>query len=145
MRSAVAVLAAAVLLAGCGGGGGMSTAGYRAAATKICEDANRRAAALARPKDLAALRDYLGKTLAIVQQDTGRLKALKPPAALKAHHEAALRLQDEAIARLRVLLQRLTSAKPPIKELQAGLAEVQRLSNQADREFRALGLQRCAQ
>ena len=145
MRSApLLAVIAALALAGCGGGGG-GAASYRAAATKICEDANRRAAAVERPKDVAALRGYLDKTLAIVESDTARLRALKPPPDLKPGHEVALRLQEEAIARLRALLAQLNAGKASVPALQAALSEVQSLSNQADREFRALGLQRCAQ
>src|SRR5437764_14663888 len=135
---ALAVLAALVALAGCGGGSGSSAADYRTAASKICDDANRRAAALKPPSNLAGLRPYLAKTLAIVERDTGRLRALHPPADLKADHDAALRLQAEAIRRLRALLGRLQSARPSVPELQAALAAVKSLSYQADRRFRAL-------
>jgi len=145
-RTSLVAAGAVAALAGCGGSGGASSASdYRNAATKICDDANRRAAAIARPRDLSALRDYLDKTLSIVQQDTDQLRSLHPPDNLKAGHEAALRAQDAAVARLRALLDRLKSAKPTVAELRAALAEVQRLSDQADKRFRALGLSHCAQ
>jgi len=136
-------------LAGCGGssGGGPSTltaAEYRRQATRICEDANRRADALARPRDLAALRGYLDRTLEIVEQDSARLRRLRPPADLRAGHEAAMRAQDAAIRRLRSLRAQLDQGKPSVTELQAGLDEVQRLGDQADKRFRDLGLERCA-
>ena len=149
MRRVPAALLVVVALAGCGGGssgGGvaLSAADYRKQATRICEDANRRADALARPKDLAALRTYLDRTLEIVQQDTDRLRHLRPPADLRAGHEAAVRIQDAAIRRLRSLRAELDKSKPSVSELQAGLDEVQRLGDQADKRFRDLGLERCA-
>ena len=70
---------------------------------------------------------------------------MHPPADLRAGHEAALRAQDAAIRRLRALLDRLRTSKPTVAELRTALGEVQRLSDQADRRFRALGLPRCAQ
>jgi hypothetical protein len=142
---ALAVLGAAVALAGCGSSGSMSAADYRNAATKICDDANRRAAAVPQPQGLGTLRDYLDSTLAIVSSDTDKLRALKPPDDLKTEHQAALRAQDAAIRSLRALLARLKSGKPTVAELKSDLDGVQRLSNQADAAFRALGLQRCAQ
>ena len=144
-RRALAVVGAAVALAGCGSSGAMSAADYRSAATRICVDANRRAAALPRPNNLSALRDYLDGTLAIVQSDTDKLRALRPPADLKAGHEAALRAQDAAIRSLRALLKRLETGRPTVAELRSDLAGVQRLSNQADQAFRSVGLPRCAQ
>ena len=148
MRLPAALLVAAAL-AGCGGGStdkssALSPAAYRKQATRICEDANRRADALARPKDLAALRTYLDRTLQIVQQDTDRLRRLRPPADLRAGHEAAVRAQDAAIRRLRSLRAELEKPKPSVTELQSGLDEVQRLGDQADKRFRDLGLERCA-
>jgi hypothetical protein len=144
---ALAVLGAAVALAGCGGSGGgsMSAAEYRNAATKICDDANRRAAAIPQPKGLTELRGYLESTLAIVSSDNDKLRALKPPGDLKREHQAAVRAQDAAIRSLRALLTRLKSGKPTVAELKSDLNGVQHLSDQADAAFRALGLQRCAQ
>jgi hypothetical protein len=144
-----AALLVAAALAGCGGGSGnndaaVTAAEYRKQATRICEDANRRADALARPKDLAALRGYLDRTLEIVEQDTERLRRLRPPADLRAGHDAAVRAQDAAIRRLRSLRAELERPKPSVKELQSGLDDVQRLGDQADRRFRDLGLERCA-
>jgi hypothetical protein len=142
---ALAVLGVAGALGACGSSGATSASDYRNAATKICDDANRRAAAIPRPKGLGALRGYLDSTLAIVQSDTDKLRALDPPDDLKAEHQAALRAQDAAIRSLRALLASLKSGKPTVTELKADLDRVQRLSNQADAAFRALGLQRCAQ
>ena len=145
MRVAIAVLAATAALAGCGGGGAMSAADYRKAASKICDDANRHAAAVGQPRNLAALRGYLDRTLAIVQDDTDRLRALHPPDNLKSGHQEALKAQDAAVQRLRALLHQLETSKPTVAELRSALAEVQRLSDEADRRFRAIGLQHCAQ
>jgi hypothetical protein len=145
VRPAIAVLAASAAVAGCGGGGAMSATDYRKAASKICDDANRRAAAVGRPRNIAGLRGYLDRTLAIVQDDTDRLRALHPPDNLKSGHEAALKAQDAAVQRLRALLHELETSKPPVTELRAALAEVQRRSDEADRRFRAIGLQHCAQ
>ena len=144
--SLFAALGATAALAGCGssGDGRSSAADYRRQATKICEDANQRAGALKRPRDLPGLRNYLDRTLAIVQEDTDRLRRLKPPAELQTGHDAALRAQAAAIKQLRSLRRQLDVAKPSVKSLQAGLDDVQRLGDQADRRFRDLGLERCA-
>src|SRR3954454_9993957 len=125
-----AALLVVVALAGCGGGskGGtttLSAAGHRTQATRICEDANRRADALARPRDLGALRTYLDRTLEIVQQDTDRLRRLRPPADLRAGHEAPGRGQGGASRRLPSLRTELDKSKPSVSELQSGLDEVQ--------------------
>jgi Xaa-Pro aminopeptidase len=146
VRHALAAVGVAAALAGCGSSSGSMSAGeYRNAATKICDDGNRRAAAVPQPKGLGALRDYLDSTLAIVSSETDELRALKPPDDLEADHQAALRAQDAAISSLRALLARLKSGKPTVAELKSDLDRVQRLSSQADAAFRKLGLQRCAQ
>jgi len=147
---AIRLLAAAgaiAALAGCGGDRPktLSAAGYRRQASAICVDANRRAGAVERPRNLAGLRRYLDRTLVIVEQDTDRLRRLEPPAQLRSGHAAALRVQDAAIRRLRALRGELDAARPSVSALRRGLADVQRLGDEADRRFRALGLQRCAE
>ena len=143
-----AALLVAVALVGCGGGSGdgatLSTAEYRKQATSICEDANRRTDALDRPRDLTALRPYLDRTLEIVQQDTERLRRLRPPADLRAGHEAAVKAQDAAIRQLRAVRAQLGTVNATRGDLQKGLDKAQRLGDEADRRFRDLGLERCA-
>jgi hypothetical protein len=148
VRPARPLAAAAVIaaLAGCGGDDHktLSAAAYRREASRICADANRRAGAIARPRDLAGLRGYLDQTLVIIEQDTDRLRRLRPPAALRSGHAAALRVQDAAIRRLRALRGELDARRPSVKKLRDGLADVQRLGDRADRRFRAIGLSPCA-
>jgi len=144
----LAAAGAIAVLAGCGGDGqpkAPSAAEYRREASAICVDANRRAGAIKRPRDLAGLRRFLDQTLVIIEQDTDRLRRLRPPAALRSGHAAALRVQDAAIRRLRALRGELDAAHPSVRALRKGLGEVQRLGDEADRRFRALGLERCAQ
>jgi len=140
----VVAVGAAAMLAACGGGGRLGAADYRQKASRICADANRRANAVPRPRNLSGLRAYLDRTLTIVQQDNDRLRALKPPEDLQDRAAAALRAQDAAIRLLRRLRDELRAPKPSLRAVQAGLAEVARLGNEADRQFRALGLPRCA-
>ena len=139
-----ALVVAVVTLAGCGGSDRLSAADYRKQATRICADADRRARAVPRPKDLAGLRSYLDSTVAIVQQDNERLRALKPPGDLQDGHAAALRAQDAAIRELQRLRTELRAPKPSLAAVQAGLARVARLGSEADRQFRRIGLPRCA-
>ena len=143
-RRGAALVVAVVTLMGCGGSDRLSAADYRRQATRICADADRRAKAVPRPKNLAGLRAYLDRTLVIFEDDNGRLRALKPPADLQDGHAAALRAQDAAVRELRRLRDELRAPKPSLAAVQAGLARVARLGAEADRQFRALGLPRCA-
>jgi hypothetical protein len=141
----IVAVGAAAMLAACGGGGGrLSAADYRRQASRICADADRRAKAIPRPRNLSGLRGYLDRTLTIVQQDNDRLRALKPPDDLQDRAAAALRAQGAAIRMLRRLRDELRAPKPSLRAVQAGLAEVSQLGNEADRRFRELGVPRCA-
>ena len=71
-RSAIAAVAAAVILAGCGGG-----SSFTSKADSICKDSSARLKAIPRPKTFAGLLDQAS---AEVHKARTKVGALKPPA-----------------------------------------------------------------
>jgi len=74
-RSAIAAVAAAVILAGCGGG-----SSFTSKADSICKDSSARLKAIPRPKTLAGFAGYLDQASAEVHKARTKVGALKPPA-----------------------------------------------------------------
>ena len=74
-RSAIAAVATAVILAGCGGG-----SSFTSKADSICKDTSARLRAIAKPKTVAGFAGYLDQASAAAHDARVKLGALKPPA-----------------------------------------------------------------
>ena len=140
------ILAAVVLLAGCGGGSGrLSAQDYRAKATQICVDAKRQTDALGRPDTTRQFKVFITKGISVIDRNVRRFAALKPPADLQSDHDAIVASQRRGLDQFRRLATRLHGDSRDVALLRAVQPELKRISDESDARFRAAGLPQCAQ
>ena len=140
------LLAAVVVLVGCGGGSDrLSAKDYRAQATRICVDAKRQTDALGRPDTTRQFKVFISKGIVVIDRNVRRFAALKPPADLQADHDAIVASQRRGLDQFRRLATKLHGDSRDVALLRAVQPELKRISDESDARFRAAGLDRCAQ
>jgi len=155
-RSIAAALAAASILvaAGCGGSktsdkpvtqttAALSADQFRQQADAICADIDTKVDALGEPTSEADIVSYLEKGLAVQNEQLTRLRALTPPADLKAAYDEALGLlqqQTDTITQAKERISGGESATTVLAELSPKLDE---LESQAKQKAAELGLTKC--
>jgi hypothetical protein len=146
MRQAVlAVAAAAALLGGCGGEGRLSAADYRAKATRICADTQRRTDALGRPRRTSEFKRFLARGLRVTDRSIRSFEALKPPKQLQAEHDAIVAGERRGQQQLQSLSAKLHGDSRDLAVLRQVQPSLTKLSDETDARYRAAGLVRCAQ
>jgi hypothetical protein len=156
------------LLAGCGGGGssGSTTAApstaaatttasaattpgaaavsaYRARGDAICEAADRALSGIPQPTTAAEIEPYLTRSLAAIDPALARLRALKPPPALRAGHLRYVQLQAQQRAALRGLVARIRAGADPVSAFRDAVAGINRRAALINAEARDLGFTVC--
>jgi hypothetical protein len=145
-RTAAVWVAIAVM---CLAGGAESAAGltapaYRAKADRVCTVANARLAALPAPRTGDEIRAWVTRAVPIVAASTKRLRALAPPARLRARHLVWSRALARRSAAARALSRRIAAGAPPVAALADALPRLDHLKRTARARARALGLHTCA-
>ena len=140
------LLAAVVVLAGCGGGSHrLSAKDYRAKATRICVDAKRQTDALGRPDTTRQFKVFITKGIVVIDRNVRRFAALKPPADLQRDHDAIVASQRRGLDQFRRLATKLHGDSRDVALLRAVQPALKRISDESDARFRAAGLDQCAQ
>jgi hypothetical protein len=136
------VIAAGVMLAGCGGGGErLSASEYRSKADAICRAANQKLKGLGNPSTPGNLRSLVKKAKPIAKDAIDDLAALEPPKELESRVDDWNRKNEELLARLDEL-----SEEKDLVKLQGEAQAFSDLNDETNRYARtALGLRDCAE
>lgn len=142
----LAVAGAAILIAGCGGGSdSLSAEELRTQADAICADADERTDAIAEPTTEEELVPAYTELLSIQNDSISRLKELKPPSELEATWNEAISLQEEQVATLQGLVDRIEAGEDVQTVLEEVTPEAEAREEQLDRLADELGLKVCGQ
>ena len=140
----VAVLA--LTLAGCGDDG-MSKAEYRAAAKKVCVDAEKATEKVKQPTRSTpeAIVDYLERLLAANERTTQRFEKLDPPEELDKPHADILAANREGAKTVRQVIRELEQGKDAREVLQSSTARLRELGQRSNDAAERLGVPECVQ
>jgi hypothetical protein len=142
----LAVAGAAILIAGCGGGSdSLSAEELRTQADAICADADARTDAIADPTSEEELVPAYTELLSIQRDSISRLKELSPPSELESTWNEAISLQEEQVATLQGLVDRIGAGEDVQTVLEEVTPEAEAREEQLDRLADELGLTVCGQ
>ena len=137
----LALLAAALLVAGCGGDEGGDRATYERDGEAICADYEAAIDRLEPPQKLTEIGPYIARALPVLERAADRIARLDPPGELRGEYEAFRDASRATVERARALRDAAS---------QADAAEVQRLLDEASEATgkrvelaRAAGLAAC--
>jgi hypothetical protein len=140
----VLVVMGVALAGGTATAGAASAPAYRSAADRVCASATARVAALPAPRTGREVRAWVRRAVPIMLSSTRRLRALRPPTALRARHRAWSVALGRRARTARVLRSRIAAGAPPVTTLQAALPRLGAQKRRARAKARALGLRACA-
>lgn len=145
--AALAVVGAAVAIAGCGGGGddsgALSADEFRTQADAICADANTRIAALDQPTGTDQILGYLQSGLTVQKEQLQKLKDLQPPSDLSGTFNEATDLLDQQTAKIQDAATRIQNGENPETVIQSASPDIDSISEKAKAKAKALGLEVC--
>jgi hypothetical protein len=139
-----AAIAVVVLAGGAQSAVGLTAPAYTAKADRVCTVANARLAALPSPRTADEIRAWVTRAVPIVAASTKRLRALAPPARLRARHRVWSRALTRRASAAQALSRRIAAGAPPVAALADALPTLTRLKRAARARARALGLHACA-
>lgn len=136
----------ALTLAACGGGG-MSKAEYRAAAKKVCVDAEKATEEVEQPTRSTpeAIVDYLERLLAANERTTERFEKLDPPEKLDKPHADILAANREGAKTVRQVIRELEQGKDAREVLQSSTSRLRDLGERSNDAAERLGVPECVQ
>jgi hypothetical protein len=145
--AALAVVGAAVAIAGCGGGddsgGALSADEFRTQADAICADANTRLEALDEPTGNDQVLGFLQSGLAVQQEQLDKLKALEPPNDLAGTFNEAMDLLDQQTSEIQGATDRISGGEDPQTVVSDVSPKLDSISAQSDAKAKELGLTVC--
>ncbi len=144
MRRAPCLLAL-VALAACSGGGAderLSREEYAKRADAICAEYDRRIERLEDPRSVAELARLAEEALPIAREGVRRLRALEPPAELRADVRRWLERNDRNVAMIEAL--RDAARAGQTTRVRQIASEATENEEEADRLARRIGLRACA-
>ena len=147
MRRLVPLVAAlALMLAACGDDG-MSTDEYRAAAKKVCVDAEKATEAVEQPTRSTpqAIVDYLGRLLEANERTIARFEKLDPPEDLQKPHDEILAANRDGAATVREVIRKLEGGEDAREVLEASTSKLRDLGERSNAAAERLGVRECVQ
>lgn len=142
----LAVAGAAILIAGCGGGSDtLSAEELRTQADAVCAEADRRTEAIDEPASEADLVSAYTQLLDIQNDSIAKLKELKAPSELEATWNEAIALQEEQVATVQGLVDRIQAGEDVQTVIEEVTPEAEERETQLDRLAQELGLKVCGQ
>ena len=117
---------------------------YRLAAGRVCEDLDRRIAAIAGPAGPRDYAPYLERVLEIGGPALRRLAAIDPPPSLAAQARRALTLARVELALIRSAARAVRASADPAQALRVQQRRIVRLVAREDAVWIALGVPACA-
>ena len=142
----VALLGAALVLAGCGGedgGGQLSAEELRSQADAICARYDDEFNALGEPTSADELDAFLDDAIPLVEEQTNELEELDPPDELADDWNRAMAVQREGLANVRALQDAVQNGDAT--QIQELLAKAESIRAESDQLARDLGLETCGE
>lgn len=144
-RRALATLAAATLLAGCGSTPPPSLIQLRAQGARICARAGHRLGLIASPSSEAGAESFLKRAVGVLRPELIQLRKLSAPSEVADVYRTAVDALSRELLALDGTVRALARQQDPViafKTLQQHLAP---LETQADDAWRALEMQACVE
>jgi hypothetical protein len=116
---------------------------YRLAAGRVCEDLDRRIAAIVPPAGPRDYAPYLERVLEIGTPALGRLGAIDPPPALARQARRAVALARAELALIRTAARAVRASPDPARTLDLQQRRIDRLVAREDAAWIALGIPAC--
>ena len=116
---------------------------YRLAAGRVCEDLDRRIAAIARPVGARDYAPYLERVLEIGAPALRRLGAIEPPPSLAREAQRAVGLARAELALIRAAARAVRDSPDPARTLDVQQRRIDRLVAREDAAWIALGIPAC--
>ena len=147
MRRIAPLAAVLVLTLAACGDDGMSTSEYRAAAKKVCVDAEKATESVKQPTRSTpeAIVDYLERLLQANEKTTQRFEKLDPPEKLQQPHDEILAANREGARTVRGVIRELEQGKDAREVLQASTAKLRELGQRSNDAAERLGVPECVQ
>jgi len=145
-RFAALAAVLALTLAACGDDG-MSASEYRAAAKKVCVDAEKATNAVEQPTRSTpeAIVDYLERLLAANERTTKRFEKLDPPDDLQKPHDDILSANREGAKTVRGVIRQLEGGEDARQVLQSSTSRLRELGERSNDAAKRLGVPECVQ
>jgi hypothetical protein len=136
----------AVTLAACGDDG-MSAKEYRAAAKKVCVDAEKATDAVEQPTRSTpeAIVDYLERLLDANERTIQRFEKLDPPDDLQKPHDDILDANRDGARTVRGVIRQLESGEDAREVLQSSTSRLRELGERSNEAAERLGVRECVQ
>ena len=140
-------LLAVLALAACGGDDSMSTDEYRAAAKRICVDAEKASNAVERPQRTTteSIADYLERLLAANERTIDRFAKLDPPEDLQRAHDDVLKVNRDGAKQVRDIVGELEGGGDAAEVLQSSTGPLRDLNRRSNAAAEKLGVPECVQ
>ena len=145
-RTALLAALLALTLAACGDDG-MSTSEYRAAAKKVCVEAEKATDAVKQPTRSTpeAIVDYLERLLDANERTTQRFEKLDPPEDLQKPHDDILQANRAGAKTVRSVIDQLEQGEDARQVLEGSTARLRELGERSNDAARRLGVPECVQ
>ena len=141
-----AVLAATAATAAPLRGTSLSPTAYRAKASSICRTTYAKAKALPQPtRTRASWIRYYKRFLSVGRSELSQLRALDPPASLRANHRRVTRIIAAEIDLIHTMLVKIQRGGDPLAVFRANSARGTKLDGEENAVWRKLGVSACAQ
>ena len=136
----------ALTLAACGDEG-MSAEEYRAAAKKVCVDAEKATDAVEQPTRSTpeAIVDYLERLLDANERTIARFDKLDPPDELQKPHDDILKANREGAETVRGVIRKLEGGEDAREVLQSSTSRLRELGQRSNDAAERLGVRECGQ
>ena len=145
MRLPVALIAAMLLVAGCGGEDRLSTEDYRAELKKICEESDRQTEQVAEPTRATpeAIADYLRRLRDVNASTIDKVEGLEPPEDLEDAHNDALDANKAGREKVDAVIKELEEGGDPTQVLNDARKELEEASSKAREAAGKVGVPEC--
>jgi hypothetical protein len=147
MRRMLPLIAALVLTLAACGDDGMSTDEYRAAAKKVCVDAEKATEAVEQPTRSTpeAIVDYLERLLDANERTIARFEKLDPPEDLQKPHDEILAANRDGAETVRQVIRKLEGGEDAREVLESSTSQLRELGERSNAAAERLGVRECVQ
>ena len=142
-RATLSLVAAALLLAGCGSGGPLTTGELRSDATQVCVNADARMDQIPAPPTPAGAASFLTRGITVLRPELAQLRSLKPVGSISQVYGISLSAFSRKLNALTVTVHDIDSGGDPLRELQALQARLVRLESSENGAWKALQIPAC--
>jgi len=141
--AAVAVLAAAAAIAGCGGSGRLSSGDLKNQATQICALATKQTDRIKSPTSPAGSAVFLRQGITAVTPELAQLRKLRPPSDAQDVYATAINSSAKKLVLLRTASGQLARGDDPVSTMQSLEQQLAPVVQQENGAWQSLGIPAC--